>query len=131
MAVVYSPLNGVNGNASTATKLKNARDISFSGAATGSFNFDGSGNSSCVLALANSGVVASTYGASLKIPVLTVNAKGLITEVSEQNIPIVDEQLQMMVVSPFQLGKGNNCRMKSFHYQAVNFQGNSRQNLQF
>jgi hypothetical protein len=42
-------------------------------------------------ALANSGVVASTYGSTLKIPVLTVNAKGLITGVSEQNIPIVDD----------------------------------------
>ena len=88
---VFTPLNGVNGNASTATKLKNARDISFSGAATGSFNFDGSANASCILTLANSGVVASTYGSTLKIPVLTVNAKGLITGVSEQNIPIVDD----------------------------------------
>lgn len=88
---VFTPLNGVNGNASTATKLKNARYISFSGAATGSFNFDGSTNASCILTLANSGVVASTYGSTLKIPVLTVNAKGLITGVSEQNIPIVDD----------------------------------------
>ena len=88
---VFTPLNGVNGNASTATKLKNARDISFSGAATGSYNFDGSANASCILTLANSGVVASTYGSTLKIPVLTVNAKGLITGVSEQNIPIVDD----------------------------------------
>lgn len=88
---VFTPLNGVNGNASTATKLKNARDISFSGAATGSFNFDGSANASCILTLANSGVVASSYGSTLKIPVLTVNAKGLITGVSEQNIPIVDD----------------------------------------
>ena len=78
-------------NAVSSSKLETARTISFSGAATGSFNFDGSGNSSCVLALTNSGVVASTYGAALKIPVLTVNAKGLITGVSEQNIPIVDD----------------------------------------
>ena len=78
-------------NAVSATKLKATRTISFSGGATGSFNFDGSGNSSCILTLANSGVVASTYGSSLKIPVLTVNAKGLITGVSEQQIPIVDD----------------------------------------
>lgn len=78
-------------NAVSSSKLETARTVSFSGAATGSFNFDGSGNSSCILALANSGVVASTYGAALKIPILTVNAKGLITGVSEQNIPIVDD----------------------------------------
>ena len=82
---------GKTENAVSADKLKNIRSVSFSGGATGSFNFDGSGNSSCILTLANSGVIASTYGSNLKIPVLTVNAKGLITGVSEQQIPIVDD----------------------------------------
>lgn len=80
---------GKTENASSASKLQTARTVSFSGAATGSFNFDGSGNSSAVLTLANSGVAASTYGSNLKIPVVTVNAKGLITSVSEQAIPEV------------------------------------------
>jgi phage-related tail fiber protein len=74
-----------------AEKLVVGRTVSFSGAATGSFNFDGSQNSSAILTLANSGVTASTYGANLKIPVLTVNAKGLITGVSEQTIPSASE----------------------------------------
>ena len=77
-------------NAVSATKLETSRTVQFSGAATGSFNFDGSSNSSAVLTLANSGVAANTYGGGLKIPVVTVNAKGLIIGVSEQNIPIVD-----------------------------------------
>ncbi|MDH0711963.1 phage tail protein [Acinetobacter johnsonii] len=81
--------NGIDCNAASASKLQTARTVSFSGAATGSFNFDGSGNSSAVLTLANSGVAASTYGSNLKIPVVTVNAKGLITSVSEQAIPEV------------------------------------------
>ena len=81
---------GKTENAVSADKLKTIRTISFSGGATGSFNYDGSGNSSCILTLANSGVVASTYGSSLKIPTITVNAKGLITGVSERDIPIVD-----------------------------------------
>ena len=71
----------------SASKLQTARTVGFSGAATGSFNFDGSGNSSAVLTLANSGVTASTYGANNKIHVLTVNAKGLITGVSAKAIP--------------------------------------------
>lgn len=75
------------GNAVSATKFANARTISFSGAATGSFNFDGSSNASAILTLANTGVAANTYGSNLKIPVLTVNSKGLITVVSEQTIP--------------------------------------------
>ena len=78
-------------NAVSATKLETSRTVSFSGAATGSVNYDGSGNSSCILTLANSGVVANTYGSNLKIPVITVNQKGLITGVSEQQIPIVDD----------------------------------------
>ncbi len=76
-------------NAVSATKLQTARTVQFSGAATGSFSHDGSANSSCILTLANSGVAASTYGSALKIPVITVNAKGLITGVSEKAIPEV------------------------------------------
>lgn len=78
-------------NAVSASKLQTIRNISFSGAATGSFNFDGSANASAILTLANSGVTANTYGSSLKVPVITVNQKGLITGVSEQQIPIVND----------------------------------------
>lgn len=74
-------------NAVSATKLQTSRQVSFSGAATGSFNFDGSTGTSCTLTLANSGVTAGTYGTTLKIPVITVNAKGLITIVATQDIP--------------------------------------------
>lgn len=74
-------------NAVSATKLQTSRQVSFSGAATGSFNFDGSTGTSCTLTLANSGVTAGTYGTTLKIPVITVNAKGLITTVATQDIP--------------------------------------------
>ena len=82
---------GKTENAVSASKLETARIISFSGAATGSLTFNGAANSSAVLTLANSGVVANTYGSNLKIPVLTVNQKGLISGVSEQQIPIVDD----------------------------------------
>ena len=76
----------IDANAVSATQLKTARTVSFSGAATGSFNFDGSQDSSAILTLANSGVAANTYGGAFKIPVITVNAKGLITGVSTQDI---------------------------------------------
>lgn len=74
-------------NAASATKLDTSRQVSFSGAATGSFNSDGSADTSCVLTLANSGVTTGTYGSTLKIPVITVNIKGLITTVTTQDIP--------------------------------------------
>ena len=79
-----------DGNAPTATKLATSRTVSFSGAATGSFAYDGSSDSSCILTLANSGVLVGTYGTTTKIPTFTVNSKGLITVVSEKDLPIVN-----------------------------------------
>lgn len=73
-------------NVASASKLQNARTVSFSGAATGSFSYDGSGNSSCVLTLANSGVEAGTYSSSIMIPSISVNAKGQIVAISQNAI---------------------------------------------
>lgn len=80
-----------------AQKLQTSRQISFSGAATGSFNFDGSKGESCVLTLANSGAEAGTYGTTLKIPVITVNAKGLITTATTQDIPTASTTVKGLV----------------------------------
>jgi len=93
-------------NAVSSSKLETVRTVSFSGAATGSFSYDGSSNSSAILTLANSGVTANTYGASLKIPIITVNAKGLITGVSEQNIPIVDNLTTNDASKPLSAAQG-------------------------
>ncbi|MEO3701796.1 phage tail protein [Acinetobacter ursingii] len=84
--VLWCP-GGLNANAAAASKLQTARTISYSGAATGSFNFDGSTNVSCLLTLANSGVSAGTYSSRTQIPTITVNSKGLITSISQQSIP--------------------------------------------
>lgn len=80
-----------------AQKLQTSQQISFSGAATGSFNFDGSKGESCVLTLANSGAEAGTYGTTLKIPVITVNAKGLITTATTQDIPTASTTVKGLV----------------------------------
>ncbi|OTG61234.1 hypothetical protein B9T36_02205 [Acinetobacter sp. ANC 4204] len=117
---------GLNGNSSTASKLQTARDISFSGAATGSFNFDGSTNASCILTLANSGVVASTYGSTLKIPVLTVNAKGLITGVSEQNIPMVDDLTTDDGTKPLSARQGKKLQDEKFPFAGGTLYGSMR-----
>lgn len=63
----------IGGNAATATKLLNARTLSFTGDATGSMSFDGSANASAGLTLAT---VNSNVGTFTKV---TVNAKGLVT----------------------------------------------------
>ena len=77
----------VSGSSATTDKLTTPRAISISGAGTGSTTFDGSANANIALTLANSGVAAGTYGSASKIPVLTVNAKGLITGVTLADNP--------------------------------------------
>jgi len=72
----------VTGNADTATTLATSRTLSISGAGTGSASFNGGANADIALTLADSGVTAATYGSSSAIPILTVDAKGLITSAS-------------------------------------------------
>ncbi|AXE32240.1 hypothetical protein DK842_21410 [Chromobacterium phragmitis] len=56
-----------------ADRLKTPRNIAMTGDGSWSVAFDGSGNASAALTLANSGVVAGTYG------MLTVDIKGRVT----------------------------------------------------
>lgn len=72
----------VSGNAGTATKLATARNIALSGDATGTASFDGSANATIATTLANSGVVAGAYGSATSVPVVTVDAKGRVTNVT-------------------------------------------------
>lgn len=64
----------------TNTYLTGNQSITISGDASGS------GTTSISLTLANSGVSANTYGSSTAIPVITVNAKGLITGVTTSSV---------------------------------------------
>lgn len=41
-----------------------------------------------ITTLANTGVIAGTYGSSLTVPKITVNTKGLISTVTTENIPV-------------------------------------------
>lgn len=73
-----------DGNASTATKLQTARNISLSGDVTGSASFDGSADASITTALSNTGVTAGTYTK------VTVDTKGRVTagsSLSASDIP--------------------------------------------
>lgn len=69
----------------SAEKLSTARNISVSGAATGSASFDGSSDATIALTLANSGVTAGSYNK------VTVNAKGLVT--SAENVVYAIEDI--------------------------------------
>lgn len=81
------------GNADTATlalaseTLLTARSIAATGDGAWSVSFDGSANVSAALTLATVNADVGTFGSTTLIPVLTVNAKGLVTAVSTVSLP--------------------------------------------
>ena len=75
--------------AQTADRLTSPVTLSLKSDVTGSVTLDGSMSSlDVVTTLANTGVTAGTYGSSLAIPRISVNAKGLISTVITENIPV-------------------------------------------
>lgn len=77
----------LTGNASTATKWISARDLSLTGDATATLTgVDGSGNVSAAITLATVNSNTGSFGSGTAVPVITVNAKGLITAVTTASI---------------------------------------------
>lgn len=77
----------LSGNATTATKWATARSLSLTGDATATLaSVDGSGNVSAALTLATVNTNVGNFGSGTSIPVITVNAKGLITAVTTASI---------------------------------------------
>jgi hypothetical protein len=71
------------GNAATATALATGRTIAMTGDGTWtSASFTGSGNVTGAMTLATVNSNVGQFGAGTAIPVVTVNAKGLVTAVS-------------------------------------------------
>jgi hypothetical protein len=81
-------VGALTGNADTATKLATARNLSLTGDATATLSsFDGSGNVSAALTFATVNSNVGSFGSGTAVPVVTVNAKGLVTAVSTTSIP--------------------------------------------
>jgi hypothetical protein len=74
------------GNADTATKLANARNIAITGDLSWNVNFDGSTNVTAAGILTTTGVTAGTYGSSTQVGIVTVDSKGRITAASNIDI---------------------------------------------
>ena len=73
----------VTGNADTATALATGRTIAISGDLTyTSPSFDGSGNVTAAGTLATVNSNVGSFGSTTAVPVVTVNAKGLVTAVT-------------------------------------------------
>lgn len=77
----------VSGNAGTATTLQTGRTLAITGdLAWTSPTFNGSGNVTAAGTLATVNSNVGTFGSATQVPVFTVNAKGLVTAVSNVTI---------------------------------------------
>jgi hypothetical protein len=85
---VAQVFGNLKGNADTATKWQTARDLSLTGDATATLtSVDGSTNVSAAITLATVNSTVGTFGDSVTVPTLTVNAKGLVTAIAQTAIP--------------------------------------------
>lgn len=76
------------GNADTATTWATARDLSLTGDATATLTgVNGSANVSAALTLATVNSNTGSFGSGTSVPVVTVNAKGLVTAVTTSSVP--------------------------------------------
>ena len=77
----------LTGNATTATKWSTARNLSLTGDATATLTaVDGSAAVSAAITLATVNSNVGAFGSTTAVPIITVNAKGLITAVSTATI---------------------------------------------
>jgi len=79
------------GNADSATKLETAREFSLANDLTSPVvSFDGTANVILNANLVNTGVTSAIYGNPISIPIITVDAKGRITNVSTTEVSRAD-----------------------------------------
>lgn len=89
--VVYGDLVG---NADTASTWETARTLQLTGDATASMSVDGSQNVSTAITLATVNSNVGSFGDSITVPTITVNAKGLVTAVTTTAIPTASTSVQ-------------------------------------
>ncbi len=80
-------IGAVTGNADTATAWLNPRSLSLTGDGTASLTgVDGTANKSATFTLATVNSNVGQFGSATSIPIVTVNAKGLVTAITTASI---------------------------------------------
>jgi hypothetical protein len=88
----------LTGNATSATKWATGRTLSLTGdVGYTSPSFDGTGDVTAVATLATVNANVGVYGSATAIPIVTVNAKGLVTAVSTTSITVGDAALTLAI----------------------------------
>lgn len=85
---VYGALKGNADSATVAAAWATARNLSLTGDGTATLSsVDGSANVSAAFTLATVNSTTGSFGDSVTVPTVTVNAKGLVTQVTQTAIP--------------------------------------------
>jgi hypothetical protein len=86
-------VGNVTGTSASATRLSNLRTFSLTGeVASGGVNFDGTGNVSLSTVLATqTGISPGVYGTTTQVPIVTVNSKGIVTQISTVGVTTTAE----------------------------------------
>ena len=90
--IIGNVTGNLTGNADTTTRWLNSRTVTFATVggsvsdATGSFNLDGTTSPTTQITLRDVNSNIGAFGSGTAIPIVTVNAKGLVTAVTTANI---------------------------------------------
>lgn len=108
---VAQVFGNLKGNADTATQWATARNLSLTGDATATLtSVNGTANVSAALTLATVNSNVGSFGDSVTVPTVTVNAKGLVTAVAQTAIPTATtlvKGLASFVATQFTLTNGS------------------------
>ena len=112
------------GNADTATEFQNSKSVTLTGDVTGTAS--SKGGWSVATTLANSGVTAGSYGptanvtgsnnTTISVPQIKVNAKGLVTSITNRTYTSVDTHYTTMMYAGAKTTQDNDASANGYTY---------------
>lgn len=122
----------LSGNASSATEFSTNKSVTLTGDVTGTAS--SKGGWSVATTLANSGVTAGSYGptdnvtgtnnTTISVPQIKVNAKGLVTSITNRTYTSVDTHYTTMMYAGARTTQGNDASTNGYTYLKL-YDGNT------